>query len=91
MSKSLITQSSFQTLLRRAMRLEARALQAQRAALLERWQIIRRSPRLAEALRYQLDLLPATLRQLAGDYRRRRVLMRALLRPSEPGVSRIKA
>lgn len=80
MSKPLIPQSSFRTLLRRAMRLEARAWAAQHAGLLQRWQIIRRSPRLTEALRYQVDLLPDTVRQLAAHHRRRLVLMRALLR-----------
>jgi len=79
---------SFLKLLRRALRLEARAIEGRRAEFRQRVQIFRRSPHAGEALRYQFDLLPETFRQLAGEHRRRRVLMRALLRLPESRVSR---
>lgn len=70
-------------LLRRALRVEVRAIEGHKAGFRQRLQIFRRSPKAGEALRYQFDLLPHTFRQLAGEHRRRLVLMRALLRLPE--------
>ncbi|WP_295680683.1 hypothetical protein [uncultured Nevskia sp.] len=72
--------SRIQDLLRRFARNEARAIDGHRQGLQERWQIIRRSRRPGETLRYQIDLLPRTAKRVIGDHRRRLALVRALLR-----------
>lgn len=75
------------TLFHRIVRLEARAIDGHRASLRERWQVLRRTRRPGEALRYQIDLMPRTVQQLNADHRRRLVVLRALFRsPKTPST-----
>ncbi len=77
--------ASLRKLMRRFIHQEMRAIDGHRASLRERWQIIRRTPRPGEALRYQVDLLPSTVKRVIGDHRRRLVLYRELLRCRQTG------